>query len=147
MCYSLTLECFLYCFTFVFEPCQPLQDDLNSGTSVKASKTKLERLSPFTVNIVTTDCCFLQMEIEPSHKGYAEQPPSISIMEERILGLLRSGKTACYEGLHPEFVTGTHEGKTLKCSLNFCTHRLHPCPCMYTSIFIYTMQSYTYTHM
>lgn len=85
--------------------------------------------------------CFLWMEIEPSPNNNAEQLPFISIMEERILGLLRSGKTGCSEGLHPEFITGTYEDMTLKCcSLTSAHTDLHTCPCIYISIFIYTIQ-------
>lgn len=139
MCYYLTLGHFLYWFAFVFEPYHSLQMTLNSDTSVKASKTKLERISHFTVNIVTTDCCFLWMEIQPSPNNNAEQLPSISIMK-RVLGLLRSGKTGCRRFTSRIYHRNLWRYDSQMLFSDFCTHRLHTCPCIYISIFIYTIQ-------
>lgn len=139
MCYYLTLGRFLYCFAFVFEPCQSLQDDLEFWHLWQSLQKKLERISHFTVNIVTTDCCFLWMEIEPSHNRNAEQLPSISIMEESFRAaetrenwlLWRFTSRICHRN------SWRYDSQML--FSNFCTHRLHTCPCIYISVFIHTI--------
>lgn len=80
----------------------------------------------------------LWMEIEPSPNNNAEQLPAISIMEERDLGLLRSGKTGCREGLHPEFITGTYEDMTLKCCSLTSAHTEYTHALAYTYLYSYT---------
>lgn len=117
---------------------------LNSGTS----KTKLEKISHFTVNIITTDCCFLWMETEPSHNSNVEQLPSIFIMEERVLGLLRSGKLSAVKVYILICYRNSWRFDFQMLFSNFFTHRLNTCPCIYISIFIYTIQiMYIHTYV
>lgn len=145
MCYALTLGHFLYCFTFVFNLVSLCRMTLNSGTSVKASKTgKVLTLHSqcrhnWLLLSLDGERVLTWQQCRAAALHFYNGGENFRAAEMREKGLLwRSTSRVCHRD------SWSYDSQMFS---SFCTHRLHTCPCIYTSIFIHTIQSYTHTHM